>query len=210
MGYIIRRMQDEDIPQSIEIDREAFPTQWPHPTYTSMKHELRNRLAHYIVAAQPMEPEQQAAEQNDDNDKSLWQRLLHFFAEEKPPPTKDYLVGFAGFWTMLDEAHIITIATRNTHRRQGIGELLLISIIGMAAQLKVNVVTLEVRVSNQPAQVLYEKYGFRKVGSRQRYYTDNGEDALIMTIDDINSTSSQSRLGQLKEVHRQKRAELYV
>src|SRR4030042_6100936 len=55
MSYIIRPMQDRDIPQAIEIDHEAFPTQWPHPTYISFKQELRNRLAHYIVAYQQIE-----------------------------------------------------------------------------------------------------------------------------------------------------------
>lgn len=217
MGYVIRHMQDKDIPQAIEIDREAFPSQWPHPTYASIKHELRNRLAHYIVATQPMEPNPEP-EQNggDKNFRHKLLRLKHlfdhdrFFGEEKPPPTIDYLVGIAGFWLMLDEAHIITIATRGTHRRQGIGELLLTSVIDMAKQLKGNIVTLEVRVSNKEAQSLYEKYSFRKVGLRRRYYSDNGEDAFIMTVADISSTSFQSLFQRLKEVHRQERAGLYA
>ena len=218
MDYIIRRMQDKDIPQALEIDREAFPTQWPHPTYSSTKHELRNRLARYLVAAKPLEPKPEVAKQTDD-DHNFWHRLLdlkhlfdrdRFFGEEKPPPTTDYLVGIAGFWIMLDEAHIISIATRGTYRRRGIGELLLISVIDMAMQLKANVVTLEVRVSNMSAQALYEKYSFRKVGLRRRYYSDDGEDAFIMTVEDINSSSFQTLFQQLKKADSKERAELYA
>jgi ribosomal-protein-alanine N-acetyltransferase len=207
MRYIVRCMQEKDIPQAIEIDREAFPTQWPKPSYTSFKQELRNRLAFYIVVAKPLENEISA--QNTEN-KGFLYRLVHlfdqerFFGEDMTSPPKEYLVGIAGFWIMVDEAHITTLATRNAYRRQGIGERLLLQIIEMAAGLHANVVTLEVRVSNKQAQALYEKYGFRKVGMRRAYYTDNGEDAVIMTTDPLSSSDSQSRLQKLKKAHEQK------
>jgi ribosomal-protein-alanine N-acetyltransferase len=207
MRYIVRCMQDNDIPQAIEIDREAFPTQWPKPSYTSFKQELRNRLAFYIVVAKLLENE--ISLQNNEN-KGFLYRLVHlfdqerFFGEDMTSPPKEYLVGIAGFWIMVDEAHITTLATRNAYRRQGIGERLLIQIIEMAAGLHADVVTLEVRVSNKQAQTLYEKYGFRRVGMRRAYYTDNGEDAVIMTTDPLSSSDSQSRLQQLKRDHEQK------
>lgn len=217
MSYIIRPMQDRDIPQAIDIDREAFTSQWPHPTYASFKQELRNRLARYIVVAKDNEPEPEAAKQNTDNE-SFWQRLLQlkhlfnhdrFFGEEIPRPPKEYVFGTAGFWVMVDEAHITTIAVRNACRRQGIGELMLISIIDMAMQLNVNVITLEVRVSNKIAKTLYEKYSFRNAGVRKGYYTDNGEDALIMTTDTITSESFQSQFQQLKQAHQHRWGALY-
>ena len=213
MSYIIRRMQDKDIPQALEIDRESFPTQWPHPTYTSLKQELRNRLARYIVAAEPGNIE--AAKQDDDK-KSLWQKLLHlfdhdrFFGEEIPPSPKEHIVGIAGFWVMVDEAHITTLAVRNTCRRQGIGERLLIAIIEMAVQLNATMVTLEVRFSNKQAQALYEKYGFQKVGVRRAYYSDNGEDALLLTTDSLTSSIFQSHFQQLKQAHRHRWGEVYL
>ncbi len=213
MGYIIRRMQDSDITQALEIDREAFPTQWPHPSYTSFKQELRNRLACYIVVARPREPE--TIEQGIGN-KSVWQRLLHlfdhnrFFGEEVPQSTKEHIIGIAGFWIMVDEAHITTLATRNAYRRRGIGERLLIQIIEMAAQLNANVVTLEARISNKQAQALYEKYGFQKVGVRRAYYTDNGEDAVLMTTDSLTSSNFQSLFQHLKQSHLQRWEELYA
>jgi ribosomal-protein-alanine N-acetyltransferase len=205
-------MQDKDIPQALEIDREAFPTQWPHPSYTSFKQELRNRLACYIVVTKPKEPK--TLEQVTDN-KTLWQKLLHlfdhgrFFGEEVPQLSKEYIVATAGFWMMVDEAHITTLAIRNAYRRRGIGERLLIQIIEMAVQLNANVVTLEVRISNKQAQALYEKYGFQKVGIRKAYYTDNGEDAVLMTTDSFTSSDFQLHFQNLKQIHQHRWEELY-
>ena len=210
--YIIRPMEERDIPQAIEIDRQAFPTQWPHPTYASFKQELRNRLARYIIVSQKNESKTKATEQNNNN-KSLWQKLLqikhlfdhdHFFGEEIPPSSIEYIVGITGFWIMVDEAHITTIAVRDAYQRQGIGEWLLIALIDMAMHLNAHIVTLEVRVSNKQAQELYEKYGFKRVGTRRKYYSDNSEDALLMTTDTLTSESFQLRFQQLKQAHNHK------
>ena len=213
MSYIIRRMQDRDIPQVLEIDREAFPTQWPHPSYTSFKQELRNRLACYMVIAKPRELG--LTEQYSDN-KNFWWRLLHlfdhdrFFSEDTITSPKEHILGVAGFWIMVDEAHITTLAVRNICRRQGIGERLLIQILESAIQLDAKVVTLEVRVSNKQAQTLYEKHRFQKVGIRRAYYTDNGEDAVIMTTDPLTSGTFQSHFQSLKQAHQHKWEELYT
>jgi ribosomal-protein-alanine N-acetyltransferase len=213
MGYIIRRMQDRDIPQALEIDREAFPSQWPHPSYASFKQELRNRLAFYVVIAEPREL---GTLKQNSTDKTLWQKLLHlldhdrFFGDEVLPSANEHMVGIAGFWMMVGEAHITTLATRNAYRRKGIGERLLIQIIEMAMQLNANVITLEARTSNKQAQALYEKYGFQKVGIRRAYYTDNGEDAVIMTTDSLTSGTFQSHFQQLKQAHQHRWAELYA
>lgn len=204
MHYIVRCMQDKDIPQAIEIDHEAFPTQWPKPSYTSFKQELRNRLACYVVVTKPAENEMAA--QNSESKGFLYKLLHifdqeHLFGEDITSPLKECIVGIAGFWIMVDEAHITTLATRNAYRRQGVGERLLLQIIEMASKLHADVVTLEVRVSNKQAQTLYEKYGFHRVGMRRAYYTDNGEDAVIMTTDSLTSNDFQSRFQHLKQSH---------
>jgi ribosomal-protein-alanine N-acetyltransferase len=205
-------MQDKDIPQALEIDHEAFPTQWPRPSYASYKQELRNRLACYIVVAKPDDNE---ATTKRSNSKGFIYRVRHLFDRERffgqgaPAVTNEYLVGIAGFWIMVDEAHITTLGTRISCRRQGIGERLLIQVIETAAQLRADVVTLEARVSNKEAQALYEKYGFQKVGIRRAYYTDNGEDAVIMTTDSLNSSIFQSRLQKLKQAHQHRWGVLY-
>jgi ribosomal-protein-alanine N-acetyltransferase len=213
MRYIVRGMQDIDIPQALEIDGEAFPTQWPRPSYTSFKQELRNRLACYIVIAKPMEGE---TETHNSENKGFFYKLRRlfdqerFFGEDMTSVSKEYIVGIAGFWIMVDEAHITTLATRNACRRQGIGERLLIQIIEMATHLHADVVTLEVRISNKQAQALYEKYGFQRVGVRRAYYTDNGEDAVIMTTDSLTSSAFQSRFQPLKQAHQHRWEALYV
>jgi len=126
------------------------------------------------------------------------------FANGLPPPRKEYVFGFSGFWVMVDEAHITNIAVREICRRQGIGELLLISVIDMAVELNARIVTLEVRASNIAAQSLYHRYGFAQVGLRRGYYTDNREDAVIMSTENIALASFQAHLNQLKQAHSRK------
>jgi ribosomal-protein-alanine N-acetyltransferase len=112
-----------------------------------------------------------------------------------------------GFWLLFDEVHILTIAVRQSHQRQGIGEQLLISAIDLAMQLRAEVVTLEVRPSNTGARALYEKYGFKEEGLRRHYYSDNNEDALIMTTDKFSSKSFQNQFQRLRTEHNKRWAE---
>ena len=91
----------------------------------------------------------------------------------------------AGLWLMVDEAHITTFAVLPQWRRRGIGGRLMVELMRLARDLGARVVTLEVRLSNQPARALYQRFGFRPVGVRPRYYSDNGEDALIMTTEPL-------------------------
>ncbi len=91
------------------------------------------------------------------------------------------IVGYVGFWFIVDEAHISTLAVHPDYRGQGIGELLLRTALNGADDLDARIVTLEVRTSNYAAIRLYEKFDFKVVGSRPRYYRDNNEDALLMT-----------------------------
>lgn len=203
--YTVRLMRPEDVPQVTEIDREAFPTQWPPPSFSK---ELTNRLAHYLVVCEEG-GEGQAQVQPLSVPPAKSQGLLNGLRrllgwEPSPQPgtgQTDYVVGMVGFWLMFDEAHIITIDVRQSHRRRGIGERLLVSAIDLAMQLQAQVVTLEVRPSNTSARALYAKYGFREEGSRRRYYSDNNEDALIMTTDRLSSPSFQERFQRLRTEH---------
>jgi len=77
-----------------------------------------------------------------------------------------------------DAYHLMNIAVDPDHRRKAIGRSLIDAMLERTGE-DANI-TLEVRVSNTPAITLYESYGFRSVGVRKRYYTDTGEDALIM------------------------------
>jgi ribosomal-protein-alanine N-acetyltransferase len=97
------------------------------------------------------------------------------------------VVGFAGLWLMVDEAHITTFSVHPDWRRQGIGRQLLISLIELAIAIAARRMTLEVRVSNAAAQGLYGSFGFEVTGRRTRYYTDDHEDALVMTTPELNN-----------------------
>ncbi len=95
------------------------------------------------------------------------------------------LTGYCGCWQILEEAHITNIAVSPDFRRRRIGEALLTAIIKSCYKEKIKYLTLEVRVSNEPAIKLYEKYGFKSLGIRKGYYQDNNEDALIMWTENI-------------------------
>ena len=95
------------------------------------------------------------------------------------------LAGYAGTWHILEEAHITTIAIAPQFRRRKYGEALLKRIIDDCYKEKIKYITLEVRVSNEPAIKLYSKYGFSSFGTRKGYYQDNNEDALIMWTKNI-------------------------
>ncbi len=95
------------------------------------------------------------------------------------------LAGYAGCWHILEEAHITTIAISPEYRRRKYAEALLKRIIDDCYKEKIKYITLEVRVSNEPAINLYSKYGFSSFGTRKGYYQDNNEDALIMWTKNI-------------------------
>jgi [ribosomal protein S18]-alanine N-acetyltransferase len=108
------------------------------------------------------------------------------------------VVAFGGIWLMVDEAHITTFAVDPAWRRRSIGERLLVGLLDAAMVRRAREATLEVRLSNVAARRLYEKYGFRPVGIRPRYYSDNGEDALIMTTEPLDEPPMRERLARLR------------
>ena len=112
--------------------------------------------------------------------------------------TDDAVIAYGGIWIMVDEAHITTFAVDPAWRRQKVGETLLLALLDLAVARNAREATLEVRLSNLPARRLYEKYGFRPVGLRPRYYSDNGEDALIMTTEPLTGGQMRTRLAGLR------------
>lgn len=90
------------------------------------------------------------------------------------------VIGYMGLWFILDEGHITNIAITPNHRGQHWGEFLMRSVMGEMVEQGMERMTLEVRVSNSPAQSLYTRLGFAIAGVRKGYYADTGEDAMIM------------------------------
>ncbi|MBN1152908.1 MAG: ribosomal protein S18-alanine N-acetyltransferase [Dehalococcoidia bacterium] len=187
-------MAESDIPQVYAIDHEAFPAESLFRPYSSYGREMQNSMAHYVVGCVP------SPRRNREMHRSMLGRLLSGgpLHPARAPMTRELLVGFAGFWIMLDEAHVIAIAVRKPYQRQGIGQGLLLSVIDMAAKLHSRMVTLEVRESNYAAQEMYRKFGFVVVGKRPHYYSDNQEDAILMTVEDLHNSEFQAQFARLK------------
>ncbi len=90
------------------------------------------------------------------------------------------MVGYGGFWLVLDEAHITSVTVTKQMRGRGYGRALTEFLLDRAAAARARMTTLEVRASNVTAQELYRSFGFRSVGLRKGYYPKNGEDAVVM------------------------------
>ena len=90
------------------------------------------------------------------------------------------MLGLGCLWAILDEAHITIIAVHPDYQRQGFGQAILLVLLQSARQRGLERATLEVRISNQSAINLYQKFDFREAGRRKRYYPDTGEDASIL------------------------------
>ena len=95
------------------------------------------------------------------------------------------LVAYAGFWLMLDEINIVTIAVHPDHRSKGLGGFILEALLEEGRRQGANIATLEVRVGNAAGRKLYERLGFIQIAIRKKYYSDNGEDALVMWLNPI-------------------------
>jgi [ribosomal protein S18]-alanine N-acetyltransferase len=89
------------------------------------------------------------------------------------------IIGYGGFWRVLDEAHLINIAVHPKHRTKGYGRMILDFLTAIMAKQGLKKILLEVRKNNHMALGLYDSYGFKTVGLREKYY-DNAEDALLM------------------------------
>lgn len=111
----------------------------------------------------------------------------------------DTIVAFAGVWLMVDDAHITTFSVHPDWRRRGVGQQLLMGVADIAREIGARRLTLEVRASNEAAQRLYERFGFEIVGRRTAYYTDDAEDALIMTTPPLEHPPQARLLGAIRE-----------
>lgn len=166
---IVRAMTLDDLDQVLAIDRASFTLPWPPSAY---RYELL------------------------DNEASLC-RVAEISLLDDPvgkPYQPGVIVGLIVIWLILDEAHIATIATHPDYRRAGIARVLLARSLEDCVQKGARTALLEVREHNEYAQKLYHLFGFELSGRRPRYYRDNQEDALLMTVTGIDSESYARRL----------------
>lgn len=193
----VRRLQAKDIDQAVAIEKEAFSPLW---VSSSFKRDLSNKRASYLVACfdEDVSPEEILAEiepdqPDDSRPPTLWSRVLgrmglssNVETEREENEAFD-IAGYVSVWYQGDEAHITEIAVKESLRGRGIGELLLIASLEAAIGYGSRVMTLEARASNFIAHRMYQKYSFKSVGIRKAYYSDNREDAVIMTTSPIDT-----------------------
>jgi ribosomal-protein-alanine N-acetyltransferase len=207
-AFVVEAMRVEHIPAVSAIEKLSFPQPWPQNAYR--REILENRMAHYVVARrlgheidvnqQPTEAPQAGSEKGQPG--ALMGRLSRLLRAPDPPRSPQLeeelrsIVGYAGIWVMTDEAHVTTIASAPNMRGRGVGEFLLVALIHRGIEAGARWMTLEVRASNAVAQGLYRKYTFKEMGVRRRYYSDNGEDALVMWTDALDADSFQSAFEQ--------------
>jgi ribosomal-protein-alanine N-acetyltransferase len=168
-------MSLSDLDQVMEIERVAFSAPWSVHAY---RYEiLKNKYSTMLVARRPPATPK-------------WPDLMALLKPATPSPVLSY----GGFWLLVDDAHISTIAVDREWQGRGWGELLLISLLDHGARQGGRRATLEVRVSNLPAQGLYRKYGFETLSRQKRYYANNNEDAYIMATPPFESTEFRANL----------------
>jgi [ribosomal protein S18]-alanine N-acetyltransferase len=173
LPLVVRPMQPAHIPAVMTIEQQSFALPWPESAY---RHEItQNELAHYYVLGF-----RSALTVSGAGPMSAWQQVMRA-ARARMAASNEVILGYGGFWLMVDEAHISTLAIRDDVRGRGLGELLLVALLEEARRVGTVCATLEVRVSNVAARALYGKYRFEQVGRRKSYYQDNQEDALILT-----------------------------
>ena len=127
------------------------------------------------------------------------------FNDELAQPSRVYLlalddgevIGYAGLMVVFEDAHITTMSVAPAARGSGVGQRMMMKLVDAAIAAEAEHLTLEVRMSNDPAQALYRKFGFAPVGVRKDYYLN--EDALIMWASGINEDDYQQRLARIRE-----------
>ena len=182
LAYKVEPMRWEDVPAVMAIEHASFTLPWSDYTY---RHELlENVHSHYFVVRRL--------------DHAPVKHLSWLARLRSQPKDSALIVGYGGFWSIVDEAHISTIASHPHWRGRGVGELMLLAMVERAIDLKAAMVTLEVRVTNSVAKNLYKKYGFEVVGRRPRYYRDNDEDADLMTVEGVQQPEYRRKLKILR------------
>lgn len=176
LPYVVEPMTLSDLAQVMAIERVAFSAPWSLRAY---EYEItQNEYSTMLVV-------------RVERRSGGWlSRLLHHLRLTQRAP----VLGYAGFWLLVDEIHVSTIAVDPRCRGRGLGELLLIAVLDQGVELGARRATLEVRASNLAAQGLYQKYGFETVGVQPRYYADNNEDAYIMVSPAFETPEFQANL----------------
>lgn len=179
----IRTMDEKDLERVHEIDQQSFSLPWPGRAF---RYELKENPNALLWVAEATSVECDLLADDEVMDQYSSSTVAHADSSSYLPRNEEsqnrLVVGMIVVWMILDEAHIATLAVDPQYRGTGIAGRLLDTALQTAVQRNANQVTLEVRAGNQAAIALYRRYNFQVIGNRPRYYKDNNEDALIMTL----------------------------
>jgi ribosomal-protein-alanine N-acetyltransferase len=192
----VRPMTIADLRQVRRIERAAYG---PNVPGTPFERELQNGLAQYLVAVE------RSAEASTRQPGVLdtVRRLLHL------QPQAESILGFVGLWYTIDQLHIVTIAVDPALQHRGIAQRLLIEVHTLAVEAEMKTIALEVRPSNERARALYEWFGFQPQGTLRAYYSDNGEDAVVMLTPELTAPDYAAHLRALRTEHAARGAETF-
>jgi [ribosomal protein S18]-alanine N-acetyltransferase len=158
----IEPMDEADLDAVMQIEQLSFRLPWSRQVFLE---ELGRPWAFLDVVRVPAEPRDRR------RDKAV------------PERGRPRVLAFCNYWRVADEVHILKVAVHPDARRSGFGSRLLSHMLDFSRRSSARLVTLEVRRSNDVAQRLYRRFGFRSVGLRPNYYADDNEDALVMLLD---------------------------
>ena len=170
-GVTLELMRRRDLRRGVmAIESVSYPRPWSQGVFESELAQVRSGDRLYLVARRP---------------------------DSRGKPT---IVGYAGLWFTLDEAHVTNVAVQPEAQRTGVAMVLMLALADEAIRRDRPAWTLEVRVSSVGAQELYRRFGFVPAGVRTRYY-ENTEDAIVMWCNDIQGDEYRRRLDALRAEH---------
>ena len=184
---VVRELRERDLDGVVAIELAANPQPWTR-TLFAQELALPPASRHWLVAVERADGGEAAPRGGD--------RLM--VGSDVLAGADDRVVGFAGLMFTVDEAHLMLIGVAGPARRRGIATVLCLGLFAEARSRGIRAVTLEVRASNAGAIALYRSLGMSVAGRRPRYYRD-GEDAVILSLDDLGAalvTAQHRRLAQ--------------
>lgn len=190
--YRFDRMGQHDIDEVARIERRSFTSPWPMAAY---RRELRRteQNTYLVLRTHP------DADHGDDERGVRAHLPFGGLLRRDSEADAHRIAGFAGMWQLYDEAHVTTIAIDPQLRGRGLGEALFVALLAEATKRGTTWLSLEVRVSNQIAQRLYQKYELTAYSRRKGYYTNDGEDALVMWSRSLRDPTYVARLNALRD-----------
>jgi [ribosomal protein S18]-alanine N-acetyltransferase len=191
----LQQLTPELLRAVLDLDQQCFGGLWTQEGY---QRELDSPNSDLLILL-PVPKETGETGEPIQNPKSKIQNPNFPTQNSKLKTQNSPLLALGCLWAILDEAHITIVAVHPDYQRQGLGQAMLYALLHRAYDRGLERATLEVRISNQSAVELYQKFDFREAGRRRRYYADTGEDAIVMWRGGLQTPDFQNLLTNWKQ-----------